>query len=511
MIVITRLRFNLKLNFSFAFFLLLMLMVWDSSRINAQVSYGADATYSLRKTIPTYTGNVMQVRRACDNATTTVGFTSCGEADTTELKKFVLASNPLSTINLPATAAYSLRKLSCSYTGKAINVRRACDNATKDIGFTTNGDLDTTALKSFVLSGSPLSALSASSACAFSLRKLRCAYAGSAIRVRSSGGAVGDIGFTATGDLDTTALKTLVGAGNNGFVVTWYDQSGNSNNATQATTANQPQIMVAGKINRQGGATGQPALIFSVSLTSFLTIPYSAGTLNFSSASTTNVVLARTGTATPNAAIFSQAYVPNTISVSLAWNNGTAAYAPLSIGHFPTSWNIVALPTDVVLNANNIITATILSGAANTTTMSLYQNGTIAATAANKATLGAIAAQPYYIGKRWDLADYAVANMQELIVFTSVLSSTDKQYLEWGQSQYYGISGPALTTLPAGAPSAFVTKWYDQSGNAKDVLQSVATTQPRIMNAGVIHRQNSMPAIAFIASSTTTFSLNDDR
>lgn len=87
---------------------------------------------------------------------------------------------------------------------------------------------------------------------AYSLRKLRTAYAGSAIRVRrSSDNAEQDIGFSGN-DLDTSALTTFVGA-NNGFVTTFYDQSGNARNATQATAANQPQIVVSGSVLTQGG------------------------------------------------------------------------------------------------------------------------------------------------------------------------------------------------------------------------------------------------------------------
>ena len=85
-------------------------------------------------------------------------------------------------------------------------------------------------------------------AAAYSLRKLRSGYTGSAIRVRrSSDNTEQDIGFTSTGDLDTTALTTFVGA-NNGFVSTWYDQSGNNRNATQTNTALQPIIVSGGTI-----------------------------------------------------------------------------------------------------------------------------------------------------------------------------------------------------------------------------------------------------------------------
>lgn len=93
-------------------------------------------------------------------------------------------------------------------------------------------------------------------AVAYSLRKLDCDYAGSAVLVRrSSDDATQAIGFTAGYDFDTAALKTFVGTGgtDDGFVVTWYDQSGNANNATQATTSLQPQIMDNGVIYRLNG------------------------------------------------------------------------------------------------------------------------------------------------------------------------------------------------------------------------------------------------------------------
>jgi hypothetical protein len=89
------------------------------------------------------------------------------------------------------------------------------------------------------------------SAAAYSLRKLRTAYSGNAIRVRrSNDNTEQDIGFTSGGDLDTASLKTFVGA-NSGFVTTWYDQSGNGSNYVQITAANQPRIVNAGTIDRE--------------------------------------------------------------------------------------------------------------------------------------------------------------------------------------------------------------------------------------------------------------------
>ena len=48
-----------------------------------------------------------------------------------------------------AAVAYSLRKLRESYTGSAIRVRRNVDSAELDIGFTSTGDLDTNAIVNF--------------------------------------------------------------------------------------------------------------------------------------------------------------------------------------------------------------------------------------------------------------------------------------------------------------------------------------------------------------------------
>jgi hypothetical protein len=49
------------------------------------------------------------------------------------------------------------------------------------------------------------------------------------------------------GNLDTTSLTSFC-SGTNGFVTTWYDQSGNSRNATQTTASLQPQIVSSGSI-----------------------------------------------------------------------------------------------------------------------------------------------------------------------------------------------------------------------------------------------------------------------
>lgn len=87
---------------------------------------------------------------------------------------------------------------------------------------------------------------------AFSVRKLRSLYTGNCIRIRrSSDNTEINIGFI-NDYIDTTAISTFCGAGN-GFVVTWYDQSGNANNMLQSLNTKQPQIYFSGAFVTRGG------------------------------------------------------------------------------------------------------------------------------------------------------------------------------------------------------------------------------------------------------------------
>lgn len=95
-------------------------------------------------------------------------------------------------------------------------------------------------------------------AAAYSLRLLRTAYTGDCIRVRrSSDNTEQNIGFV-NDVIDTASLLAFVGAGN-GFVTTWYDQSGGGRNATQSTAGNQPRIVNSGTVDT---IAGKPTVVF---------------------------------------------------------------------------------------------------------------------------------------------------------------------------------------------------------------------------------------------------------
>jgi hypothetical protein len=212
------------------------------------------------------------------------------------------------------------------------------------------------------ISGTLLLDLYPSASVAYSLRKLRTAYAGSAIRVRRTDLTEQDIGFV--GDvLDTASLLAFVGTGalDNGFITTWYDQSGNSKNATQATAINQPRIVNAGVIDV---VNGKPAVLgdgvndtlrnTTLSLTnpaSIFTVVDKVGTSGnfglFAAGLAGAFILTATGhTFYQNGASFSPAYVNNNQSLLVAKTATTG-----------TNWEFYGNNTTVLNSGQNIGTA----------------------------------------------------------------------------------------------------------------------------------------------------------
>jgi hypothetical protein len=95
--------------------------------------------------------------------------------------------------------------------------------------------------------------ISKSPTVAYSVRKLSKTYHGFCLRVRrSSDNASLDIGFDTNGELDTATMLAFVGSAN-GFVSIWYDQSGNQKNLTQVTQIYQPKIINTGALIASNG------------------------------------------------------------------------------------------------------------------------------------------------------------------------------------------------------------------------------------------------------------------
>ena len=198
--------------------------------------------------------------------------------------------------------------------------------------FATHGiiqSINRAAAASFLLDDYPGAAV------AYSMRKLRSAYTGNAIRVRrSNDNAEQDIGFVA-GQLDESALTSFVGS-NDGFVVTWYDQSVDARHASQSTASKQPQIVTSGTVEK---LNGKPTIKFISAnqtifpLTSQITYTDDSSVFYVANRNTTSDVIAPLGdeSGTYQYLMFSDnnAYFLNNAGVVNVRN-----YSPVGTGNF---------------------------------------------------------------------------------------------------------------------------------------------------------------------------------
>ena len=66
------------------------------------------------------------------------------------------------------------------------------------------------------------------------------------------------------------------------------------------------------------------------------------------------------------------------------------------------------------------------------------------------------------------------------------------------------ISSGAVETFVGGSNDGFVSKWYDQSGNGKDITQATTGDQPKIVSSGsLITSANGLPSISFADDAVT--------
>lgn len=250
---------------------------------------------------------------------------------------------------------------------------------------------------------------------AFGTRKLRSAYAGSALRVRrSSDNAELDIGFTASGDLNTTALLAHCGAGQ-GYVVTWYDQSGNGNDVTQATALAQPQIVIGGSVHAINGKSA----------------------VNFDGLSW---ALLRTG-ATLNMGVINSVNSPGsfgavrTIARHLNGTSGVVWYLRIDAAATMLFVKDVTGISSGVVSAVPMVHTGVRTDGTNSV---IYINGTSSGTASIMST-GATVGN-FAIGQHPAGGQNYLGNISEVVIFSADLTTTQRQTLEQNQGTYFGIT-----------------------------------------------------------------------
>ena len=250
-------------------------------------------------------------------------------------------------------------------------------------------------------------------AAAYGLRKLRSAYAGSAVRVRrSSDSAEQDIGFASDGEFDTSAFSSFVGGGT-GYVKTWYDQSGNSRDATQATTGSQPQIAL-------NVTNGKPSVIFSsktLSTASFAHFPSKRGTIF--------VVANRTNS-----------------DFGVTWAAGGAFFYFSTSGTSYKWFDAGIHNTSAVLDSQNTTGAQSLIRSGDTTSV-FRRNGSIADTFTQ--SNNQLSTSAMHIGSNGTGGAYHAGHIFEIIELSVAISATDHNTIGNNMATRYGLSWTTVT------------------------------------------------------------------
>ena len=118
-------------------------------------------------------------------------------------------------------------------------------------------------------------------------RKLNSDYTGLAFTV-NNGFTSYDVNFDEDGNAETGSAATFFATSSNVYVTTWYDQSGNGNNATFNTSGNAPHWKRSGGLLGNGSAFDFDADDFLDTDSSLSISPKATGYVDFSSNSNTD-------------------------------------------------------------------------------------------------------------------------------------------------------------------------------------------------------------------------------
>jgi hypothetical protein len=406
----------------------------------------AAAAYSLRNLSTSYTGDVVVVRRSSDDAEEL--FTAAEVADGT-LEDWVntdVNTGPSSGVytKLSGTGTISNATINsfdvdAGAAGLATNHTgsfRVEEGETVKVNATITGDFTSGSI--FLVSGS-----------SFVLTSLL------------SG--TNDYELTATSYLSfadlrlnnvssTTGFSFVINSiqiiKSNGYVVIWYDQSGNGNNAMQTTAANQPKIVDGGSLVTRNS---KPSILFGGAADNYLDVvgrPLTKSVFSTLQASNTNFETLICDT-TDN-------------SPRLTTNNAANNRAYKLTGFGTPSVNI----DGVTYNG--------------TSSVSSFGFHLLGMTSVTGSAIDRIGANP---------AVSATGNsfnfVSELILYPDD-QSDNRTALEANIGETYNIDLPSGVDTGYEQVDGFVETWYDQSGNGNDATQLTAGNQPKIVDAGAL-------------------------
>lgn len=262
-------------------------------------------------------------------------------------------------------------------------------------------------------------------AVAYSLRKLSANYIGSAIRVRrSSDNAEQDIGFDSIGNLNTAGLILFCGS-SNGYVTTWYDQSGNGRDAIQVTSANQPQIVSSGNILFYGT---KPTMLFDGINDSMATSQFS-----YSTACSLYYVTQRVGAASGGNPYNPDIAIQSTILSDL----GAFHYINPSLKGAAYPFNTAFTSYDGFGNYINGDKYLINYEQINSVGYNVYRNNALEKGVVTSGSIPSTA-QGFYIAYQQSPTRYSYNNFSEIIMWFNDQSS-NRSTINTNINTYYGI------------------------------------------------------------------------
>jgi len=374
-------------------------------------------------------------------------------------------------------------------------------------------------------------------AAAFSTRRLYGQYTGAAMRVRrDSDDTEQDIGFDSNGDLDTSALATFVGSGNNGYVTKWYGQessggTGSGNDAAQATSGSQPQIYNGTAVITENG---KPAIDFDgasqqmLELTSNVTcqtlilvtkigtgsidMSWNSGGDNSHRSLNGNYVLDNTGINDWFNENNGDSYIDGTQvtgrpsgttqHIYFGWNS-TPGFAfgqfsvDANIGGSQRSWDGPLQET--ILYTNTTYTDSTNRGGIEGNVNAHFQIGNFGTPTS---------------GLLYDYSGAAAAYSVRQLANTAALAMRIREDGTDTETDIGFDSNGDLATADiaafCGSNNGYVVRWYDQSGNQNDATQGTSGSQPQIYNGTAVIALNGKSAVASSGNTANGFMLIDN-
>jgi len=276
------------------------------------------------------------------------------------------------------------------------------------------------------------------SAAAYSLRRIGpSGYFGPAIRVRrDSDNTLRDIGFTSDGQLDTVGLLDFVGVTGSGFVNTWYDQSGNSRDASQVTTGSQPLVISSGVLLT---LNSKPAIRFDGVNDNLNKGAFGFPTTNISIVKVNN----RIGESSNGDSIgYSSSPLGGLININSS---------VISLDGRPSGGAYFVANSGLATTNNQILQLNVYDGS----NMKSSANGNAFGTTAVSANPIIYANQTLIIGSVFPTSGYGNGNTQELVIW-DVDQTTNRTAIESNINTNYKIYGSATASFDPDY-SAFIT------------------------------------------------------